>query len=230
MTEEYKLELPAEAKDNRVLMHSCCAPCAGDLMERMKVSGIDVTIFFYNPNIHTDIDDLAQKINISQNFMQYLIKELEKHIDDKKNEKSLITLKYNDRDGYHLLLTNRRCEMLKTKLNKMKTINVNGFELDVKDLEFNELPKSSNTKINCKKVKQLSLELVNYKISLARKLKETFKIDMIDFLSEFGEVLHLWSKKIAYIDFINSGALCAINNHYTKPIIKNSNDRFLKCF
>ena len=188
----------------------------------------DTEFTFYNPNIHKEIDELAQKINISQNFMQYLIKELEQYIDDKKNEKSLITLKYNDRDGYHLLITNRRCEMLKTKLNKMKTINVNGFELDVKDLEFNELPKSSSTKINCKKVKQLSLELVNYKISLARKLKETFKLDMIEFLSEFGEVLHLWSKKIAYIDFINSGALCAINNHYTKPIIKNSTDSYFK--
>ena len=49
---EYKLELPKEAKDNRVLLHSCCAPCAGDLMERMQESGIDQTIFFYNPNIH----------------------------------------------------------------------------------------------------------------------------------------------------------------------------------
>ena len=48
----YELELPAEAKDNRLLLHSCCAPCAGDLMERMKQSGIDLTIFFYNPNIH----------------------------------------------------------------------------------------------------------------------------------------------------------------------------------
>lgn len=48
----YQLELPQNATDNRVLMHSCCAPCAGDLMERMKFSGIDVTIFFYNPNIH----------------------------------------------------------------------------------------------------------------------------------------------------------------------------------
>lgn len=50
----YKLSLPESdfIKDNRVLMHSCCAPCAGDLMERMKVSNIDVTIFFYNPNIH----------------------------------------------------------------------------------------------------------------------------------------------------------------------------------
>lgn len=47
-----KLKLPNEAKDNKVLMHSCCAPCAGDLMKRMKESDIDVTIFFYNPNIH----------------------------------------------------------------------------------------------------------------------------------------------------------------------------------
>ncbi|MBM3579457.1 MAG: epoxyqueuosine reductase QueH [Alphaproteobacteria bacterium] len=46
------LTLPANSRTNRVLLHSCCAPCAGDLMERMKESGIDVTIFFYNPNIH----------------------------------------------------------------------------------------------------------------------------------------------------------------------------------
>jgi len=50
---EYELKLPPEAGgDNRVLIHSCCAPCAGDLMERMKKSGINLTIFFYNPNIH----------------------------------------------------------------------------------------------------------------------------------------------------------------------------------
>jgi len=38
--------------EKRVLMHSCCAPCAGELMEAMIASGIDLTIFFYNPNIH----------------------------------------------------------------------------------------------------------------------------------------------------------------------------------
>ncbi|MFT7086732.1 MAG: putative adenine nucleotide alpha hydrolase (AANH) superfamily ATPase [Rickettsiales bacterium] len=52
-TYEYKLELPKENRvNNKVLMHSCCAPCAGDLMERMIESGIELTIFFYNPNIH----------------------------------------------------------------------------------------------------------------------------------------------------------------------------------
>jgi len=38
--------------EKKVLMHSCCAPCSGELMEKMIASGIKLTIFFYNPNIH----------------------------------------------------------------------------------------------------------------------------------------------------------------------------------
>jgi predicted adenine nucleotide alpha hydrolase (AANH) superfamily ATPase len=47
--------------DNKLLLHSCCAPCAGDLMERMVESGIDLTIFFYNPNIHPKKEYLIRK-------------------------------------------------------------------------------------------------------------------------------------------------------------------------
>ncbi len=36
----------------RVLIHSCCAPCAADIMSEMTRSGVDYTILFYNPNIH----------------------------------------------------------------------------------------------------------------------------------------------------------------------------------
>lgn len=36
----------------KVLLHSCCAPCSGEVMEAMVASAIDFTIFFYNPNIH----------------------------------------------------------------------------------------------------------------------------------------------------------------------------------
>ena len=37
---------------NKVLLHSCCAPCSGEVMEALLASGIDYTIYFYNPNIH----------------------------------------------------------------------------------------------------------------------------------------------------------------------------------
>ena len=36
----------------RVLLHSCCAPCSGEVMEAMSASDIEYTIYFYNPNIH----------------------------------------------------------------------------------------------------------------------------------------------------------------------------------
>lgn len=47
---EIKLEVPGGEK--RVLLHSCCAPCSGELIEAMVREDINLTIFFYNPNIH----------------------------------------------------------------------------------------------------------------------------------------------------------------------------------
>jgi predicted adenine nucleotide alpha hydrolase (AANH) superfamily ATPase len=44
------LSLPEPHK--KILLHSCCAPCSGEVMEAMAASGIDYSIFFYNPNIH----------------------------------------------------------------------------------------------------------------------------------------------------------------------------------
>jgi hypothetical protein len=38
--------------NKKVLLHSCCAPCSGEVMEAMAAAGIEYTIFFYNPNIH----------------------------------------------------------------------------------------------------------------------------------------------------------------------------------
>ncbi len=49
-TPRAKLELPDQHK--KLLLHSCCAPCSGEVMERLTESGIDYTIYFYNPNIH----------------------------------------------------------------------------------------------------------------------------------------------------------------------------------
>ena len=39
-------------KDDRLLLHSCCAPCEGEVLETLLNSKIQPTVFFYNPNIH----------------------------------------------------------------------------------------------------------------------------------------------------------------------------------
>ena len=49
-SERKKISTPNGEK--KLLLHSCCAPCACDIMLSLKESEIDYTIFFYNPNIH----------------------------------------------------------------------------------------------------------------------------------------------------------------------------------
>jgi predicted adenine nucleotide alpha hydrolase (AANH) superfamily ATPase len=48
--ERPKLVVPN--KESKLLLHSCCAPCAGEIMEAIASSEIETTVFFYNPNIH----------------------------------------------------------------------------------------------------------------------------------------------------------------------------------
>ncbi|WP_446470771.1 epoxyqueuosine reductase QueH [Xenorhabdus stockiae] len=57
--------LPLPNGHSKMLLHSCCAPCSGEVMEAMLASGIDFTIFFYNPNIHPQKEyELRKEENI----------------------------------------------------------------------------------------------------------------------------------------------------------------------
>ena len=50
MLERERLVLPEGA--DKLLLHSCCAPCSGEVMEALLASDINFSIFLYNPNIH----------------------------------------------------------------------------------------------------------------------------------------------------------------------------------
>ena len=47
-----RMHLPVPQGTEKVLLHSCCAPCSGEVMEAMQASGLALTVYFYNPNIH----------------------------------------------------------------------------------------------------------------------------------------------------------------------------------
>ncbi|WP_150599141.1 epoxyqueuosine reductase QueH [Pandoraea fibrosis] len=65
--ERKSLALSGEHK--RVRLHSCCAPCSGEAMKAMQASGIDFTIFLYNPNIHP-LKEYALRKNETIRFAQ----------------------------------------------------------------------------------------------------------------------------------------------------------------
>ena len=185
----------------------------------------DNTIF--NSNKYNEIDELYEKIINSNTFMDDLLVFLSELIDDKKTGKNL-TLKYNDREGHYYLITSKRCSLLKSKLEKINEIKIGSFKIKNTDLVFTNMPKINYIKITCNKIKNISSELVLYKIEMAKKTKDYFKIELSNIYNKFNKIFNYWSQKIGYIDFINSGAICAIKNHYTQPIIKNKDYSFFK--
>ena len=54
-------ELALSKGNNNLLLHSCCAPCAGEVMEAVKAANINTTVYFYNPNIHPLEEYLIRK-------------------------------------------------------------------------------------------------------------------------------------------------------------------------
>ncbi len=50
MSKQSLLTFPNDEK--KLLLHSCCAPCSGEIIATLLSSDIELTVFFYNPNIH----------------------------------------------------------------------------------------------------------------------------------------------------------------------------------
>ena len=45
----------------KTLMHICCAPCANQPIEVLRADGIELTGFWYNPNIHPVTENRARR-------------------------------------------------------------------------------------------------------------------------------------------------------------------------
>ena len=174
-----------------------------------------------------ELDDISETIKMSTNFMNYLVKELEKYIEEKKfmnKSKDTINLKFNERDGYYLLLTRRRSKLLLEKLKDVKEIKVGKTKIKTNDLIFQDLPKSNNVKIFCKEIKTISNNIIELKYNMAVKIKEKFYKLMLEIYDNFNESLYYTANKIAYLDFVFSGAITAKKFGYCKPIIKSNSD------
>ena len=63
------LSMPKE--NSNLLLHSCCAPCAGEIMEALAASNIKTTVYFYNPHIHP-IEEYEIRKNENKRFCDKL--------------------------------------------------------------------------------------------------------------------------------------------------------------
>ncbi len=55
----------------KILLHACCAPCLIYPFNFLIKQGIEVTVFFYNPNIHPFLE-FKKRIDSLKNYSSYL--------------------------------------------------------------------------------------------------------------------------------------------------------------
>lgn len=68
------------SKENRrptLLLHSCCAPCSSYVMEYLS-EFFDITIFYYNPNIHPE-DEYIRRVEEQQQLIKAMPLKSEVH-------------------------------------------------------------------------------------------------------------------------------------------------------
>ena len=55
------LSLSAPHETKKILLHVCCAPCSGAIIEELITSGIEPFLFFCNPNVYPEEEYLKRK-------------------------------------------------------------------------------------------------------------------------------------------------------------------------
>ena len=68
--------MQVQNQDNKILLHACCAICSGYPISHLKDMGYSVVVYFYNPNIHPEVEyrkRLDAEITLCKNFGVELI-------------------------------------------------------------------------------------------------------------------------------------------------------------
>ena len=81
----------------KLLLHTCCGPCAAGVHEALENEGWDVTYLFYNPNIHP-YDEYCRR---EENFYRYM---------EVTGQKGMTPFPYQPADYFQSILSeDQRC-------------------------------------------------------------------------------------------------------------------------
>ena len=107
-----------------LLLHSCCGPCSTAVIERLK-DFFDITVFFYNPNIH-DKQEYLKRLTEQKKVCEFFNLPLIEGEYDDFNFFSLVSGREADKEG------GERCHIcyamrLKRTLQMAKELNFDFF-------------------------------------------------------------------------------------------------------
>ena len=187
----------------------------------------DIDVSFFKKNIHADVDKIQDKIDYvkslidctNEYFTNLIINQCKKN-----NQKEILKLESNEREGYYFTINKSNEKILKEEISKKKgVIKIDltvgkTLEIGSQDIEFKQLPKG-RTKIFITPLIEHTLNLSKQITKLAKLIKKRFINSMVGYYDKYKVTMCKITKFIAEIDFLVSGAHVANQYYYCKPEI-----------
>ena len=177
----------------------------------------------FNSNYNLEIDQLNQQRDILIKKLDRIAIELSFFIDS-KDKNNLVSVKYNDKEGYWLDVTKIRGNRMKDNISKsnQKQIIVDDLHFELKALEYN-MQNKTNVKISSHQIKSISKNIVKLSESIAEKTKIIYSITIENLYQQyFSNTIIIINNFVSQIDLIKSSAKMAYLYKYCRPRIVNN--------
>ena len=179
---------------------------------------------FFNRDVYSEIDFEQDCIEEYRWIFNEISKKLSFIIDSTQG--GFVKLEFNERDGYYLSATSKRCSVLKKEISRMKNskikikkTNVSGFyEYELNDIEFKTT--KSNTKLFSNSLISISNKLRKSEETIGLLCRKKFIDKLSCYHSKYGECLSAITNFIAYVDLLKSCAKTSKMYGYTRPVIE----------
>lgn len=162
----------------------------------------------FNDNIFEDVDNIITKIKDTKLWMTTLCQELSDIIDNK------LSLEFNDKTGYFLVITKARCKTLQEKIKENEKYKDLLFDNRLKSMVKITSPEFINKSYEILKLYNKLNVIINQKYTYVCNLLYTKYSKCFIYLNEF----------ISNIDVIISNTKLALMHNYTRPKIDDKYD------
>jgi len=228
---QYSLKVSYDQNELNTTIKSINNKLRTDILQTYTINEMDTNIF--KKGQIPELDSLQNKIDLCHNLIEIIKNKINDIMVDKIKVEDVVKVESNERDGFYLILTKKRADILKKELLNIKElhIDINQMKETIKTntFEFRDNPKASNTKIFIPDVIKKSDELIIHLQSMKKKCRSYYQEYLEVFYNDFRYIMNDVSYYISMVDFIKSGAKCAKKYYYNRPIINDIPDKsFIK--
>lgn len=188
-----------------------------DLTELAKYMTFDIETSIFNVGMYPDIDKIKQNINLGHEFIEKLRTKLNGYI--KNNNKNVLFIKKNTREGYYFNLTNMRATELKNKFETIKEIVIDGYTIHTKSLIFKDCDKM--TKIYLPMLNNNSNNIKEYNDQIESLNKKYYLETLKEIKQKYSNMFDPCNQFVTKLDYVKSTAKTALCYNYVRPILES---------